>query len=507
MNKGKRYNTEQKLNYKKVFAVIIAIIVLIMFIYIIKSLLTGGKDKGKISSESYFAIYQDEKWGVINSTGEEVISPSYQEMIIVPNNKKDVFLCVYNINYETGEYETRVLNKKNEEIFKNYEKVEALENYDEKNNVWYEENVLRVQKDGKYGLIDLAGKEIIKAEYNNIELLKGIDNSILVQKDGKYGLVDVSGKTIIDTEYKEIKSLGKDYREGYITVDENGKQGIVGYTKKQILNNEYEEIEQLYGTSTYVIKESGITKVVNNDGVVILDSGFDKVEQLLEYSGTGIVFRKDNKCGVMLEDGTIVIEAKYEQLKEVKQSTFIAKESDKYGVIDKENNIKIEFKYTNITYDKQANIYIAEDENYNSYIIDSEFNVKFTGILSDLNAEKGYMRIRIDDEYKYYNFKFEEKSNIDVLTSNNIFLSKKDGKYGYINKNGEVVVDYIYDDATEQNSYGYVAVKKDGLWGSLDYNGKVVIEPVYNLDNNIIIDFIGKWHLGKDINMNYYCQD
>ena len=36
-------------------------------------------------------------------------------------------------------------------------------------------------------------------------------------------------------------------------------------------------------------------------------------------------------------------------------------------------------------------------------------------------------------------------------------------------------------------------------------NGKVVIEPQYNLDNNYLIDFVGKWHLGQDINMNYYC--
>ncbi len=75
---------------------------------------------------------------------------------------------------------------------------------------------------------------------------------------------------------------------------------------------------------------------------------------------------------------------------------------------------------------------------------------------------------------------------------------------GYVDKNGNKVVDYIYDDATEQNSCGYVAVKKDGKWGSLDKNGDIVIEPTYNLDENIRIDFIGQWHIGKDPNMNCY---
>ena len=63
----------------------------------------------------------------------------------------------------------------------------------------------------------------------------------------------------------------------------------------------------------------------------------------------------------------------------------------------------------------------------------------------------------------------------------------------------------IDDDATEQNSYGFVSVKKDGLWGSIDKNGKTIIEPKYNLENNLKIDFIGKWYLGEEIGVNYYC--
>ena len=94
----------------------------------------------------------------------------------------------------------------------------------------------------------------------------------------------------------------------------------------------------------------------------------------------------------------------------------------------------------------------------------------------------------------------------EVLSSNTLFVSKKDGKYGFVDKNGNVVVDYIYDEAQEQNSYGFAAVKKDNLWGAIDSKGNVVVEPKYNLEDYLIIDFIGKWHLGQDINMNYYCE-
>ena len=38
-------------------------------------------------------------------------------------------------------------------------------------------------------------------------------------------------------------------------------------------------------------------------------------------------------------------------------------------------------------------------------------------------------------------------------------------------------------------------------------NGEVLTaKEIYNLDNYLLIDFIGRWHLGTDINMNYYNQ-
>ena len=140
----------------------------------------------------------------------------------------------------------------------------------------------------------------------------------------------------------------------------------------------------------------------------------------------------------------------------------------------------------------------------NTEFMDNSLITKLVGILTEINIDNGYMRVRVDNEYKYYNFKFEEKTNKEVLTTNTIFLDKKDGKYGFVNKNGIVVVDYIYDDAREQNEYGYASVKKNGMWGCINQKGKVVITPAYQLENNPIIEFIGKWHLGEDLNLNYY---
>ena len=505
MNKGNRFNQEGKLNYAKVFAVIIAIAVIIMCIAIVKNIIKRGKDGAQTEkiAKNYYALYSENKWGIIDSDSKTVIEPMYQEMIIVLNNKKDVFLCTYDVNEETGEYKTKVINKDNKELYTEYNIISPLENSDNSGNLWYEEDVFMVQKDGKYGLIDIDGKVILEPEYEEIYTLKGLKNSILIKKDGKFGLVNAKGAVIINPEYSSIEKFDDDYRHGYITVDSNQKYGLVSYAGSKILENNYEKIDQIYGENYFSIQEGGKQKIINSKGEKVLESGFDKITQI---NSDGLVFVKDNKYGFMNFDGSEIIKPTYTDLKEINTGILRFQKDGKYGAIDLEGNEKIKPDYKTLYYEENAAFYVGEKDNYISEIIDSEFNIKVTGVISELNKDKGYMKLKVDDEYKYYNFKFEEKQIKDIYSSNTLFVSKQDGKYGYVDKEGNVVVDYIYDEACEQNSYGFAAVKKDNLWGAIDSKGKEAVTPNYNLDNYLVIDFIGKWHLGQDLNMNYYCE-
>lgn len=506
MSRGKRYE-EPKLNMKKVFAVIIAIIVVIMFVFIIKGIIKNGTDKTKITSQSYFVAFKDNKWGVIDEQGNDVITPSYQEMIIIPNNKQDVFICTYDVNYETEEYKTKALNSKNEEIFTQYEQIEALQNNNNANIVWYEENILRVKKDGKYGAINLEGKQIIPIEYEEITAINGIKNALKVKKDGKYGIINNEGNVIINTEYTDITNLGKDDKAGYIVKNEEGKFGIVDYSNTKILDTKYEEIKKVYSNDLYVVKDNGKLKLIDKAGEDVLTDKFDNIYAILKNADNGVIFEKNGKYGVMKLNGEISVEASYEDLREAKSGILIAKENGKYGIIDIQKQTKVEFKYNMITYYEKADIYSLEEENYNNLMLNGNYEQMLSGILMDIDIEKGYMKLKIGDEYKYYNLKFEQKDEKEIFSSNTLFLSKKDGKYGFVDKDGKEIVQYIYDDATDQNAYGYAGVKKDGKWGCIDSKGKVVIEPTYNLEEYLKIDFIGKWHLGLDLNMNYYNQE
>lgn len=495
--KGRRYDSEPKLNIKKVIGVIVAIAVIVMIIISIVNIVKNSGNNVTVNTYTYYTAYENGKFGVIDNEGKTIIEPTYDEIIAIPNNSKPIFICTYDVNDEDSTYKTKVLNEKNEEILTGYDTVEAIDNFDSKQNIWYEDNVLRVSKDGKYGIIDFNGQEILPCEYDEITALESVTNNFIVKKDNKVGLVNEQGQTIIKPEYKNILTLEEGYKNEYIIVNEDNQYGLISTTGTVLIEPQYEAVKYLKNSSLFAVKEDGEWKLINTeDGTILIDEGYEDIVEA--KSENIIVVDSEGRYGVVTRENEQVIEPEYDDLKYAFSIYYIAEKDGKYGIINQENETVIDFDYINMVYVESGGFIQADKTETETVIFDNNLSQKITGIISEINTEKGYIKVYANDEYKYYNFKLEEKSSSDILTSNTLFLSKKDGKYGYVNKNGDVVIDYIYDDGTEQNSCGYAAVKKDGVWGSIDKAGVVSKEPSVNLDNSIYIDFIGDWHLSDN---------
>lgn len=492
--KGRRYDTEPKLNLKKVFGVIIAIILIIYVIHSFIKLMKPDNDINNVVPSKYFAIYSDNKWGVMDQDGNLIINTTYDEMFAIPDKNKDVFIYAYDINDETGEYKTKAINAKKEELFSSYDQVQAIENYDSKQNIWYEKDVLKVQKDGKYGLIDLSGNEVLKCEYDSITALKGVTGNLLIQKDGKVGLANLTGQIIIKPEYKNVLSLKEGYKNEYIIVDENNNQGVISTSGTVLIQPKYKAVKYIDSSENFAVND-GTWKIATSNGNILLEQGYEEIRNI---KGENVVVKKDGKYGIVTTDGKAKLENKYEDLKYAFSIYYIAKKDGKFGIINLNGESIIPFDYINMYYIEEGTLVIADKTESETVIFDSNLAQKFSGIISEINKEDGYIKVYDGNNYKYYNFKFEEKEGQDILTKNTLFLSKKDGKYGFINKEGKVIVDYIYEDATEQNEYGYAAVKLNGVWGCIDKTGKRVLEPSVNLDNSIYTYFIANWHLSDN---------
>lgn len=332
---SRRYNQDgRKLNKKKVFFCVLILVLIILSIVkltkkpkIVEKQVGGTDISENAINEKYFLCLENKKWGIIDDVGNVVVAPEYDEMVQIPNPEKDLFICYYDINYDTKEYKTKVLNKEGKELFTDFSQVEAIMNTASGDNYWYEQNVLKFKKDDKFGLIDFSGKVILDPSYQAIEALDSIKNRIVVSKDGKKGLVDTNGNTIIEAKYDDILGELTSNKTGYITVqneENNKKYGYVSANGDKSVPTEYEEIS-----------------ILSNLG---------------EKQEIYLLAKKDNKYGVISEDNREIIKAEYEEIdSSYKDNVFAVKKDDKWGVIKEGNELVTEIKYA--SYNNKSEIY------------------------------------------------------------------------------------------------------------------------------------------------------
>lgn len=572
---------EKKDNKKLKQISIIVIIAIILITAITGVIIVINKSKEnyeleKISNEdiNYYKIMSNGKSGIIDKTGKVIIEPKYNT-IKLPNPKKPIFICIYDYNAVSGEYKTKVLNEKNEEILKNYENVNTIDIKEVVSSIPYEKTVLQYQKDGKYGIINFEGKIIIKPIYEEIRNMPYREGELIVKKQGKYGVVSINGGKLLDCKYDYITgdnyySEEKKYElDGYIVGinNEDGKMqyGYINNKREQILDVEFDKIYRMNDVkddeNIYLLAEKDGKIQLYKNNKLLLDNNY----QSINYSEDSklLILQKDGRYGVTDLNGKQILSVDYEQIripgdyiiaiKDGKQVIFdlvgtqkenlaytnilktenenyniAVDKNDKYGVINKDGNILIGNKYNYIQY-LYDNYFIVGGETGKSGIINDKgeeilpikyeviqkldknnivqamvgnvlelYSKEMNNIVSmengkiEINDE--YIKVYSNNQTTYVSNDGTLKTNFEIF-NNNIFASEREGKWGFVNKDNNVVVDYQYDKVTEVNELGFAGIKKDGKWGVIDGKANIILEPTYKIpEQNGEPYFIGKYY-------------
>ena len=78
--------------------------------------------------------------------------------------------------------------------------------------------------------------------------------------------------------------------------------------------------------------------------------------------------------------------------------------------------------------------------------------------------------------------------------SNGLAPVEKNGKWGYIDESGEIKIPVKYNDAELFSDNGLAPVKQNGKWGVVDIEGNIVVEPKYEFKDNERPDFLGEYY-------------
>lgn len=561
---------------KKIRWIIIGIVAVIIIAISIMAIINEVQLHYKveeISEYNYFTLEQNQKYGVIDKNGNIVIEAEY-EAVQIPNPSKAIFVCVKKYNENTKEYETVVYNEKKEVLFSNYKNVQSISIYTNVNSTPYEKSVLTYKENGKYGLINLEGKQITKPVYDEISSINYKEGTFLVKQNELEGIINMKGKVIIKCEYESVtsdnyysengynkqagfivsKKTEDGYRYGYVNyrgtiilnpiytqlervteiANEKGvyfiafKNGQAGLLKnnKEILNYEYEDIQYNVLGSIFVTKRNGKYGAVNLEGTTVLYPEYDNVytggmylnalkdkdififdlngnkietnevsKTKTENANYYITIDKNNKYKVVDSKDNIIIDKDYTYIEYLPGDYFIVERDSKSGIIDSNGKSVIELKYDSISRINETDILQMEkDKNIALYNLNMKEIVSMdNAIVKEVKDEKAYILLYSDTDFKYLDKEGNILTSQNLFENNTLFAKNINGKWGFVDKEGNLKVQNDYELVTDFNKYGFAGIKKDGKWGSINQNGEIVQEPTYDLKRNIP-EFVGKYY-------------
>jgi len=400
------------------------------------------------------------------------------------------------------------------------------------------EGIMLVKKDDKFGLINIKGKTIIEPKFDQITVdsyyISDSDNKDLgfivrekTEDSYKYGYYTSKGKKLLNTEYSEIRRINevKDDKHVYLFVSKNGQEGIVK-DKKTIIKCEYEDVSYNAYNNMFIIQKNSKRGVADIKGKIIISPQYDNIlfggmyinaskdgnVKILTLNGQEakdqsiysktitedkkyyITIDKNSTYKVMNTKDEVIIDNNFTYIEYLRDGFFIVAKDGKNGIINSEGKTIADIEYNSIFKLNKTEITQANVNATNTAILyDKKMNVVCSMQNANIITKDNYIQIENDVERKYFDFDGKELQYKEIEPNNKLFATKTNGKWGFADSQGSIVIANEYDMVTEFNKQGFAGIKKNELWGVINLNGEVVQKPVYNIkwsDPN----FIGKYY-------------
>lgn len=236
-----------------------------------------GKDYSDISCFNHgyatVTLKSDSKNGVIDQSGKLLFKDTTGKY------KKFIYIADGLFSAEIGDNTYAIVNAKGEPL--------TTDTYE-----WIlgaSDNYIEVTKKGKFGILDVSGKEIIPFIYDNVGYFK--EGLAYVCKDNKWGFVDETGKEKISPQFDY--AIGFDH--GLAAVSLNEKWGLIDKEAKTVLPIAYDYIPQ-YKNGNFIAYKENKTDIIDTTGKVI---------QTKEYSYINVDESGNISVGKKIKDKTV----------------------------------------------------------------------------------------------------------------------------------------------------------------------------------------------------------
>ncbi len=290
-------------------------------------------------------------WGIIDENGKEIAKCEYTNLKYLSHDvlvvrKNDTFTFINRkgeqIDQEYAAFFDVAKSNPDIEIYNINENLASLTDYSKM----------------KLGIMDKNGKMVKTFKYPPQKLCACLDNgTISIQKNGKVGLLDGNGEELIPCIYDDII----DPYKGVAEVVRHGKHGMYDLEKKEeILPCKY--IPEVYFTDKIFIvcdalniedfyQENSTVKwgIFDKNQNKVLDFDYDFILYIddddIDKQDSFIALNKGDKYGMADVNGHIIKEPIYDNFSNYSEGLSAVCINDKWAYIDMQGNQIIPFKF------------------------------------------------------------------------------------------------------------------------------------------------------------------
>ena len=293
------------------------------------------------------------------------------------------------------------------------------------------------RKNGKYGFIDRQNKVIVPVEYDAVghnylwqEGKSGNDSvqwdfEILmsVSQNNKWGFVNKSGREIVSCIYDKVDCTGgEDNRPTWICKD--NKYGCVDTLGNIVIPVKYEHEINFYGDEPSRTKLNGKWGFIDRSGNGVVSFIYDDTRGF-GWCGNTAPVCKNNKYGFINRDGIEFIPLQYEFADEFENGRAGVVKDGKLGFIDKTGKVVIPFIYEPI-YSRDGNGKMLEWH---------------------MNFISSVAFVKLNDKYGMIN---RQGDKVTEFKYDNVRSASSGGEYTAIIGSKKVYLDYMGNEYSSQ---------------------------------------------------------
>ena len=282
----------------------------------ISELLIVGQQK---TNSRFFKIVANGKVGIIRSNATYVAKPRYTDVVVDAGFKFLLYL------EENGQFESSYVDSNGTFLF---DKVKGIVQPFEGNDRTIIGSEDGSDEGGRSGMIDAKGNVVIARKYDELSICS--KKGVVVVKDGKTGLVNFDGEDIIPMNYEIVKSpyspagpiCFEDHKSWRIK-GETG-YGLMSSTGKVLIEAQYEVFEHspseiVTPKFEWLIKKDGKYGVLGKDGKEVIVPIYDTLIPLPVFNKNNYrngtkhlhyIYKKQGVYGLLDEDGSPIEEHK-----------------------------------------------------------------------------------------------------------------------------------------------------------------------------------------------------